>query len=91
MAQFLELWNQRVEERRAFRLANLNVNYESFEKLVKGKKLDSNLKKCTAFVRKMVCFDEHIIKDSLNIKAVYTKMSVLLLLETICRVPKDFH
>lgn len=30
------------------------VQYEEFEKLVKGKKLDSNLKKCTAFVRKMV-------------------------------------
>lgn len=51
---YKEEWNRRAEERKLFRHKNLNVSREEFEKRIRGKKLDSNLKKCTAFIRKLV-------------------------------------
>lgn len=35
---------------------NASPVYEEFEKLISSKKLDSNLKRCTGFVRKLVRF-----------------------------------
>ncbi|ODN04067.1 Regulator of nonsense transcripts 2 [Orchesella cincta] len=67
---FIEQWNRRAKERHTFRESNFNVQQESFEKLVKGKKLDSNLKKCTAFVRKMKQYVESqkgSIESDLNV------------------------
>jgi hypothetical protein len=43
-----------MKEKAELRQVNTSVSYEEFEKLISAKKLDSNLKKCTAFVRKMV-------------------------------------
>lgn len=54
LEEYIKEWNARVGRRLKFLEKNSMVQYEEFEKLVKGKKLDSNLKKCTAFVRKMV-------------------------------------
>lgn len=51
---FIEEWNARVDRRKKQVELNESVLYDEVEKLVKGKRLDSNLKKCTAFVRKMV-------------------------------------
>lgn len=50
----MQAWNKEGELRESLWEANKNTMYEDFEKLIVAKKLDSNLKKCTGFVRKMV-------------------------------------
>jgi len=55
LRSFVEVWNETMAKKMKLRQENLSVSYEEFEKLISAKKLDSNLKKCTSFVKKMVC------------------------------------
>jgi len=51
---FIEVRRSVSAKRLELRQLNCNPNYEEFEKQLELKKLDSNLKKCTGFVRKIV-------------------------------------
>ena len=43
-----------MNHRAALHAANTNPSYDEFEALLKSKKLDSTLKKCNGFVRRLV-------------------------------------
>ncbi len=51
---FAQTWNNEIEVKMKLLEVNSKPSYEEFEKLISSKKLDSNLKKCTGFVRKLV-------------------------------------
>ncbi|ODN04867.1 Regulator of nonsense transcripts UPF2 [Orchesella cincta] len=63
--EIISSWNKRVLSRQAFRERSEANLYDEFEKLIKNKKLDSTLKKCTAFVKKMKQFPDSL-KTSLE-------------------------
>ncbi|XP_035701719.1 regulator of nonsense transcripts 2 isoform X3 [Folsomia candida] len=55
---FAQTWNSEVEAKLKLLESNKNPVYEEYEKLISSKKLDSNLKKCTGFVRKLKQYTE---------------------------------
>ncbi|CAL8125382.1 unnamed protein product [Orchesella dallaii] len=58
--EIISSWNKRVSERQAFRVRSAADLYDEFTEMVKTKKLDSTLKKCTAFVKKMKQFPDSL-------------------------------
>jgi len=50
----IEEWTKCINQRVALSSSNSNNSYEEFEVLQKTKKLDSTLKKCNGFVRRLV-------------------------------------